>query len=261
MTSDSLGRADAKLTRRTLAKGAAWSVPVIAASAAAPAYAASPCDGACYTYDYGQHAVGTSANGLTGTATSSVCSRNTKMTTTLNMGGTPGTVTNMDASTGKYSSKFNGKIDHRGEQVGYPASRPYNLPGVSATDPGLILNIGSGTTTTVTFTFPAPVKSASVTILDITRSNSSASAYRYTDTVTLDQPWTMTGTNTSASRTSGAAGQTYYRTAQLESSTPMTNVMSTSSTGSITTLTLSYSATASYGWQFIAIPQLTFCLA
>lgn len=263
MTSDSLGRADAKLSRRTLAKGAAWSVPVIAASAAAPAYAASPCEGACYTYDYGQHAVGTSANGLTGTATSSVCSRNTKMTTTLNMGGTPGTVSGITASTGKYSSTFNGKIDYRGEQANYPASNAYKLPGVSAADPGLILNIGSNTTTTVTFTFPAAVKSASVTILDITRSNNTinGNAFRYIDTVTMNQPWTMTGNMTSASRTSGAAGQTFSRTAQLESSTPLSNVMSTNSTGSFTSLTLSYSAPTTAGWQFIAIPQLTFCLA
>ena len=47
------------LTRRTLAKGAAWSVPVIAAASAAPATAASPsCEpainwGGGIYYDYG----------------------------------------------------------------------------------------------------------------------------------------------------------------------------------------------------------------
>jgi hypothetical protein len=38
------GPADARPTRRTVTRAVAWTVPVVAASAAAPAYAASPCD-------------------------------------------------------------------------------------------------------------------------------------------------------------------------------------------------------------------------
>ncbi|GAB3255276.1 hypothetical protein GCM10027425_15230 [Alteromonas gracilis] len=40
---DTPGHSGPQLSRRTLARGAAWSVPVVAATAAAPAYAASPC--------------------------------------------------------------------------------------------------------------------------------------------------------------------------------------------------------------------------
>lgn len=267
MTSDNTARHHHGISRRTLAKGAAWSVPVIAASAAAPAYAASPCDGACYTYDLGQHAAGTDANGLTGTATSSTCNRNTVVTTTLNKGGTPGTVSGTTGSSGKYSSTYNGKIDYRAEQTAWPANDPYPISGLSATDPGLVLNTGYNTTTTVTFRFPAPVTSASLTILDITRSNSTtgSNSYRYTDTVTIDQPWTTTGDMTSASGTSGAAGATFSRTAAYESSRTKTvsNTMSTNVTGgtTFTELTLTYTAPISSGWQFIAIPDLRFCLA
>jgi hypothetical protein len=38
------GSADRRPTRRTVTRAVAWTVPVVAASAAAPAYAASPCD-------------------------------------------------------------------------------------------------------------------------------------------------------------------------------------------------------------------------
>lgn len=40
-------------SRRTIVRGAAWSVPVVAAAAAAPAYAASPCDSIADTVDWG----------------------------------------------------------------------------------------------------------------------------------------------------------------------------------------------------------------
>ena len=40
-------------TRRTLVRGAAWTVPVIAVAAAAPAFAASPCDVQNYRLDWG----------------------------------------------------------------------------------------------------------------------------------------------------------------------------------------------------------------
>lgn len=40
-------------SRRTIVRGAAWSVPVVAAATAAPAYAASPCDAITRTMDWG----------------------------------------------------------------------------------------------------------------------------------------------------------------------------------------------------------------
>ncbi|MCW2738258.1 hypothetical protein [Nocardioides sp.] len=57
--------ADANLstTRRTLVRGAAWSVPVVAVAATAPAFAASPCDVRAYTLDWdgGNATMGTTA--------------------------------------------------------------------------------------------------------------------------------------------------------------------------------------------------------
>ena len=48
---------DAALTRRSLARGAAWSVPVIAVAAAVPAFAASPCVTTfSYMLDWGNNA-------------------------------------------------------------------------------------------------------------------------------------------------------------------------------------------------------------
>lgn len=49
-------------TRRTLVRGAAWSVPVISVAAAAPAFAASPCDVSTYTLNW---AGGATALGVT----------------------------------------------------------------------------------------------------------------------------------------------------------------------------------------------------
>lgn len=50
-------------TRRTLVRGAAWSVPAISIAAAAPAFAASPCDLRTYTLDWdgGNATTGTTA--------------------------------------------------------------------------------------------------------------------------------------------------------------------------------------------------------
>lgn len=54
--------ADLTTSRRALVRGAAWTVPVVAVAATAPAYAASPCDSNNYTLDWGG---GTLAGGLT----------------------------------------------------------------------------------------------------------------------------------------------------------------------------------------------------
>ena len=256
------------LSRRTLAKGIAWSTPVIMASALAPAYAVSGPVRGCYDYSFSRFAVGTDANGLTGTANSQGNAPSTTVTTRVVRGGTAGAVDprTVGLSTGKYSSKFNGKIDYRGEQIGYPASTsPYPISGLTQASPGLVLNIGYNTTTRVTFEFPVPLTSASITILDITRSNSSLSsgAYRYADTVTIDQPWVMTGDLTSANATSGAAGVTFSRSREYASSQTKTvrNVMSTKTTSRFSSLTFTYTAPVSGGWEFLAIPSISFCVA
>lgn len=242
---------------------------MIAAAASAPAYAVSPaCQGLCYTAEFTSADQGKLASGvvLTGTPVTPGCSQPPiRVTMTLNMGGTAGAVnprTN-ESSSGKYSSEFNGRIGYQGEQNGYPATSPYPNRGLSRTDPGLVLNIGYRTTTTVTFNFSEPVSSASLEIFDITRSNNSNSTLRYTDTVTIDQPWVMGEDLTHASRTSGAAGQTFSRTVTYNDEKIFRNIMTTRAPSPFSSLTFTYSAPAASpvreGWQFIAIDELTFC--
>lgn len=48
-----------RTSRRNIVRGAAWSVPVVAVAATAPAFAASPCDTQTYTIDWGNSSVTT----------------------------------------------------------------------------------------------------------------------------------------------------------------------------------------------------------
>lgn len=263
---ENVERQQGGLSRRTLAKGAAWSIPVIAAAASAPAYAVSPaCQGLCYTGDFSSADLGKLASDvvLTGTPEMPGCNQPPiTVSMTLNMGGAPGASTSYSTDpTGLYSRAFNGKIEYRGEQNGYPATKPYEMPGLSATNPGLILNIGHDTETSVTFTFSEPVSSASIDILDISRGTRTdySSTWRYTDTVTMNQPWVMSGDLSYANRTSGAAGETFYRTRSYTSGSVMRNTMTTRATSEFSSLTFTYSAPEYQGWQFIAIEDLKFC--
>jgi hypothetical protein len=79
MSNNALVSSGVAPSRRALVRGAAWSVPVVAVAATAPAYAASPCDVRAYTLDWGNSALtsyaaptqsGTGA--ITGTATALV---------------------------------------------------------------------------------------------------------------------------------------------------------------------------------------------
>ena len=66
---DALGEAALGTTRRTLVRGAAWSVPVVAVAATAPAFAASPCsDRYSYLLNWGATPY-TRANARNGSAT------------------------------------------------------------------------------------------------------------------------------------------------------------------------------------------------
>lgn len=242
---------------------------MIAAAASAPAYAVSPaCKGLCYKAEFTSADQGKLASEvvLTGTPVMPGCNQPPiTVSMTLNMGGTAGGASSktVGPATNKYSSAFNGKIGYQGEQNDYAASSPYKIGGLSPTDPGLVLNIGYNTTTTVTFNFSEPVSSASLEIFDITRSNNSNSTLRYTDTVTIDQPWVMGEDLTHASRTSGAAGQTFSRTVTYNDEKIFRNIMTTRAPSPFSSLTFTYSAPAASpvreGWQFIAIDELTFC--
>lgn len=254
-------------SRRTIVKGVAWSVPTLALAAAAPSFAISgPCAGICYTMTWPTSLLGKPANGqvILASPKDPKCTQGAAVTTSVTMTGTGTTVNSTTAfnSTGLYNTRFNGVIDYRGEQAGYYGSGAFPIAGVSASSPGLVLNIGTGTTTSVTFTFPKAVTSASLQIYDITRSINTVSgnSYRYQDTVSFSQPVSVSGTMTSANASTLAAGATFYRTGKYESTTtPIVNTFTTRSTTSFTSFTVNYTAPVSQGWQFIALGPLTFC--
>lgn len=256
---------DRRISRRTLAKGTAWMVPTVAVAAAAPAFAVSgPCSG-CYEMSWGQHGTGIRVGGQTFSTTGEPCAEPPTATVAVNRGGTAGSVSGTNASTGLHSRTFNGVIDYRGEQVGYPANTPFPIAGVSAANPGLILNIGHSTTTTVTLTFSRPISSAVFPVHDLTRSTNtqSSNAYRYTDTLAFDQPTEVSGASTSTlNRSTAPAGQSYSRTGHVESSRTDSRLVTftTTSTSSFSSITLTYSAPQSSGWQFIALGNLSLCV-
>lgn len=106
----------------------------------------------------------------------------TTQTGTAGLPGSGGWGSPYTDSTGKWNSKYNLKVEWHGGQNYYP---DYAIPSLSATNPGLVLDIGYNTTTTVTFTFAQPVSSVALDIYDISRSINSDTLLRYTDTVSF----------------------------------------------------------------------------
>lgn len=253
------------ISRRRIATGLAWSVPAVVVATATPALAMSPCKG-CHTLQWNQFAVGTDVNGRVATtvADGEPCPNPPTVALAVTKGGSAGTVNaqTRTSSEGLYSAAFNGKVDYRGEQNDYPAgSRPFEISGTSASDPGLILNIGYRTTTTVTFSFPVEVNRLSFDIHDITRSNHSNDHFKYTDTVSTSTAVTLTGTSTrTLNRTSGT-GPFNRTVAETSSETDAKTIRFTQSTDEpLTSFTLTYTAPREDGWQFIVIDDLHFCI-
>lgn len=257
--------AERDFSRRTVAKGAAWLVPTVAVASAAPAFAVSgPCEG-CYTMNWSQYPLRTTVNGQTFTTSGTPCAEPPTASVSVNRGGTGSAASNTSnvSGSGRYSSYFNGVIDYRGEQNGNAAPNGYTIPGMSQSNLGLVLNIGSGVTTSVTFTFNEPISSLELPIYDISRSNrtTGSNTYRYIDEVAFSQPTTASGVTTSLNRTSAAAGQKYFRNAQVESSTGnLLLTFSTTSTSSFDSFTVTYTNGTTSGWQFIALGNPSFCV-
>lgn len=257
-------RFNAPISRRTIARGAAWAAPAVVAASALPAFAVSPCKG-CYSYNWSSADLGKLASEVVMVGqldTGVACATPPTASISLDMGGTPGASTSCSTDPpGLYSKAFNGRIGYQGEQNGYPASKPYTIPPLSATNPGLILNIGHETATSVTWTFSQPVDSVAVDIYDISRGTRTdySSTWRYTDTVAFNQPVKATGDTTYANRTTMAAGETFYRTRSYTSGTTMLTTFTTTNTSPISSLTLTYSAPEYQGWQFIAVGKIRTC--
>ncbi|MDO5633329.1 MAG: hypothetical protein Q4G34_00435 [Micrococcus sp.] len=251
--------------------------------AAAPAYAASPCAEGCFELRWDQFEQGTRVDGETATTVNTAgvaCGAPVTAAISVNMGGSPGTaagsVQSSQCSTDRYSSTFNGVVDHRGEQNGNPAAtRPYDLtrPGPPANPRpsnvdglGLMLNIGHNTTTSVTFTLSQPVSSLAIKVNDITSNPTQTfPGLNYRDHVSFSQPTTVSGTPDgmyAPSATELAAGQEFYRTALINSSRGDVKNTFTTAPGiaPFSTFTVSYRAPDRCGWQFLQLGNLTVCL-
>ncbi len=135
MRSDTAGRPGAlRPTRRTLVRTAAWTAPVLATVAAAPAFAASQCQ--AQTIDFSSYATGTAyPNGATFTSG--------LVTATLNLSGDTGAASNGTIYATTSSTK---------------ELRFYDLNSAK-------------TSQTIRFTFNQPVTNLTIKILDIDQSS------------------------------------------------------------------------------------------
>ncbi|MDO5617777.1 hypothetical protein [Kocuria sp.] len=241
----------AGISRRTIAKGAAWAVPAIAVATAAPAYAASP--GHCFTQNWSQYSG--SASGATYVLRSSSGQ-------TLNM-----TVT---------ATQTSGVASSRNMTIGYQgiggSGASDTISGMNASNTGLVLNhFYPNASMRVMFTFDSPIVSASFPIYDITydRNTISNNQYQHQDAVTFSSGTaTLSGNTTNMSATSGPAGTRFNRSAELRTngaSPGATNVSLTNITGSSLTITYANLYTGSTGtWatrnaEYIGIGNMTIC--
>ncbi|SEB67153.1 hypothetical protein SAMN04489844_0810 [Nocardioides exalbidus] len=189
-------------TRRTMVRSAAWSVPVVAVAATAPAYAAS-C-GNAETLSW--------SNYTDGTVFSSAMFGSTKLT--LSQSG------NLGSDSGKVLYQDEGGVN--------PALRFYPTNGVD------------GSSITVTLTFSRAVKNLSFTILDIDNANNGNGSTAWRDRIAVTgTPSSVSvgsriqgaGTENSPYRSSG--------TTQIDNSDPDGNVTLTWN-GPLTSVTYRY---------------------
>lgn len=137
MTND---QASTTISRRHVAQGAAWSVPVIAVGAAAPNAAASPCQ-ELKTVVWSNY-TGTYPTVVTVAGTTTMA-----ITSTLPRGNVSGPVNNLRVA--------------NGPDGGFPSTQDYLEIALPATNNNQLF------TQTVTFTFSAPVTNLTVTLGDI----------------------------------------------------------------------------------------------
>lgn len=142
------------ITRRTLAKGVAWSAPVIMASASVPAYAASQCVPTPVTFDWSKY-----------TRDQPVVAGGLAYTSGTVLGATSVGTVSLKVTHTANSAVLSGSQDLQGALSG-------NQPGASysGTSPYMMIQTITNTTpheSVVTFTFEKPVTGLTFTIGDI----------------------------------------------------------------------------------------------
>lgn len=272
MKSSSLGTPENAVRRRTLARGVAWSAPVLAAAAAVPAYAASQVN--CQNYrgilDWNQVPQGTSFAGTTFTTT--VPGVTMTGTNVMNSGEVP------TLASGQVN---NGTINYDYVRANYTALTPeYDAAVPYETGPfGPVFNIsgldGAAAATavpqvvaqqTVTFTFSEPVTNLSFTVYDIDYVNLGGTAdqdpvnrHNHRDRVGFS-PAPSSGVPGGAGsiQGSGSLADPY-----LQSTLGADGTMTVTFAGPLTTLTMVYDSFSTYqGAEHINLSNfaLTACL-
>lgn len=185
---DTPGYSGPQLHRRTLARGAAWSVPVVAATAAAPAYAASPCSLAPQTVSTTSVVTVAPLQGFSRASATSAQWR------TQDPDGAAPTFAQVAIDMAASTTTAN--ILH-----GFTAATDLNLtPFTASTVTGITINQRPATTTsargsanrTITaLTFSQPVYNLTFTVADISNSGNAAvtpPTVRFWDAVWLEGP-------------------------------------------------------------------------
>jgi hypothetical protein len=210
------GERSVSTTRRTLMRGAAWSVPVVAVAAQAPAFAASPCDQQGYRLDWGVTPYVAPAN-LTVSPNAGVA------TVAASAEGTPITVTLTSTLSGLGVTRYTGNLT---------VLTTTNIGALGAGEQGVAVRTNGTSLTslssqTITVTFSRPVSNLSFTIVDIDRDANfndrvimSPLPTSYTRAATVDGsgdagletansgPFRQTGSTTNLDDTSGAGNVT-----------------------------------------------------
>jgi hypothetical protein len=182
MSNDTLVRIGTGPSRRAIVRGAAWTVPVVAVAATAPAYAASPCDTIVLDdFSLAGGTVAGASNARTWTRT---------QTTAVAGGGS--SALQLSAASG-----YTGSMARAGDQSGYSHFSTTTNAGATGT-PGLQMfqargtaNVGSGNTGNhtgvYTYTFSRAVTDLEFTISDIDYFTSN-NGNQYDDRVAVTSP-------------------------------------------------------------------------
>lgn len=269
------------LSRRSLAKGAAWAAPAVLATTAIPAYAASRCDQSLTgSATYSGTAVSGSAQGkripiTSGGTEVNAYTINIASGSAVTQPSNQTTVRNGTFTTGAWAGETGGvgarQID--ANKAKRAVSYAVNGLGQVGTElkRGLVLTqlrypANNPSSQTVTYTFEQPVYSFSMPIYDLTyiigqRDTRSYQAYR--DVLQFSVPVTMTGGN--AAKLNNTGGTEFYLTEMVGSSLAgaSTDLVATyTSSTPITSFSVTYTdnLTDYVGWQGIAYgPISTAC--
>jgi hypothetical protein len=218
--------------RRTIARGAAWSVPVVAVALAAPAEAHY--SGGC----------------LSGKLAWSTCTRRGQLNKPLVTAGGTG-VTVMVTDSGDTSHSANGVVTDTTTGGLSPVMRFYDE------------NAVTDTIQTITLTFSMPVQNVSFSLLDVDSeiSGSGSTSRRYQDEIRIITPASWSGSKHSNVKGSGTDGDPYRA---LTTDSPVSGSSGSSNVdlsfvGPLTQISFSYAQDGKvFGDPYIGISDISF---